>query len=382
MNARRTAPRLVLFAALAVLLAAACSPPPTPAPTEEFVEPTAAPAASAVPAEPLVVGILGNGPITDLGWNQALNDAKLALEETYGDRVEIVLVENVVWGEETSRAAEQLIADGADVIVDAVTAGDFTTQVAQAHPDVKFLRTEPSALPNEESFWYHGPQVGYLLGIASGLVSESGKLGYVNAFDIPLLRLEVNAFALGAQSVNPEATVSVATINSWYDPAAAKQATEALLASDADVLWGIVNDPANTIALAEEAGVWSVGTMGDTRDFAQENYISAGVIDFGSMLVDQVGRILDGQWEGNGAMRFYSIPEGMDIAAWGPNVPQDVQDQVNAVRDRIVNEGFDPLAGPITDKDGNVVLAEGGALTGLQVLQGVPWLVPGVEGLE
>jgi basic membrane lipoprotein Med (substrate-binding protein (PBP1-ABC) superfamily) len=277
---------------------------------------------------------------------------------------------------------EQFIADGANVIVDGVTAGEFTTKVAEAHPDVKFLRTDPSGLPNEETFWYNGPQVAYLVGMAAGLMTKSNRIGYVNAFDMPLFRLEISAMALGAQSVNPEATVSVATVNSWYDPATVKQASEALIASGVDVLAGSVSDPANNVAIAEAKQVWAVGVMGDTRTYAPTMWLTGSIINFPTMLNDQIGRILDGKWEGNGVMRFYGVPDGMTLAEWGPNVPQEVKDKVDAVLQRIIKEGYDPLAGPLYDKEGELVLAQGKSFTGLEVLQGVPWLVKGVEGLQ
>ncbi|MFX9877891.1 BMP family ABC transporter substrate-binding protein, partial [Acinetobacter baumannii] len=78
-------------------------------------------------------------------------------------------------------------------------------------------------------------QVYYLNGLAAGALSKTGKVGYVAAFPIPEVKRHINAFALGVRAVNPKAQVLVRWINAWYDPAKAREATEALLAQGADV---------------------------------------------------------------------------------------------------------------------------------------------------
>ncbi|NBR67367.1 MAG: BMP family ABC transporter substrate-binding protein, partial [Actinobacteria bacterium] len=76
----------------------------------------------------------------------------------------------------------------------------------------------------------------YLSGIAAGKASPSGKIGYVAAFPIPEVIRGINAFTLGAQSVNPDATVQVTWTKTWFDPTLEKEAAEALLDAGVDVL--------------------------------------------------------------------------------------------------------------------------------------------------
>jgi len=371
---------LVILFSLVLTSCAAPTQSATTAPTQPAaVAPTEKPA-----EKPTIIAILASGPASDLSWSQSLYESVDALKKEYGDRVDVRFTESVAWGEDTSKAMEQFIADGATIIVDGVSAGEFTTKVAQAHPEVYFIRTDSTGtgLPNEEALWYNGAQVSYLLGMAAGLVTKSNKLGYVNAFDMPMMRLEINAFELGAQSVNPNAVTSVVTINNWYDPATTLQASEALISSGVDVLWGVIADPADTVAIAEKNNAWAIGVMGNQQSFAPSMWLNGSVINFPAMLIDEIGRIFDGKWEGNNTLRFYGVPTGMTLNDWGPNVPQDVKDQVDAVLQKIINDGYDPLVGPIYDKDGNLVLAEGETFTGAEVREGVPWIVSGVEGLE
>jgi basic membrane lipoprotein Med (substrate-binding protein (PBP1-ABC) superfamily) len=54
---------------------------------------------------------------------------------------------------------------------------------------------------------------------------------------LPEVNRLVNAFSDGVQEVNPQAQVLVTFINSWFDPAAAKEAALAQVDAAADVLF-------------------------------------------------------------------------------------------------------------------------------------------------
>ena len=57
----------------------------------------------------------------------------------------------------------------------------------------------------------------YLCGIAAASVTQSKKLGFVAPYAIPMVIAAVNAFELGAQSVDPDITTNVVFIGSWSD---------------------------------------------------------------------------------------------------------------------------------------------------------------------
>ena len=64
---------------------------------------------------------------------------------------------------------------------------------------------------------------------------EVERLGYVGSFPIPEVIRDVNAFTLGAQSVNPDVKVHVVLISTWFDPPKEKQAAKSLIDAGADV---------------------------------------------------------------------------------------------------------------------------------------------------
>src|SRR5258708_34477477 len=94
----------------------------------------------------------------------------------------------------------------------------------------------PSTLSNLGTFFGNIWQIVYLSGATAAKVSKTGKLGFVAAFPIPQTLLNVNAFELGAQSVNPAATTTVVFPGSWSDPAKLTSTTDNLATQGLAVL--------------------------------------------------------------------------------------------------------------------------------------------------
>ena len=102
--------------------------------------------------------------------------------------------------------------------------------------------------------------------------TESDTIGVVGAMPIPEVNRIVNAFVLGVKETNPDATVKVSFINSFFDPAAAKQAAQAHVAAGADVLFA---ERDGVIAAAEEADIPVIGMMVDQEEEAPEHVVTS-----------------------------------------------------------------------------------------------------------
>ena len=102
--------------------------------------------------------------------------------------------------------------------------------------------------------------------LAGGL-TESNVIGVVGGLPVPEVNRIVNAFIAGAESVNPEVDVKTTFINSWFDPAAAKEAALAQIDAGADVLFA---ERFGVIEAAAENGLCSFGNMSDQKDLAPE----------------------------------------------------------------------------------------------------------------
>jgi basic membrane lipoprotein Med (substrate-binding protein (PBP1-ABC) superfamily) len=120
--------------------------------------------------------------------------------------------------------------------------------------------------------WIHEPA--YLCGLIAGGVTESGVIGVVGGHPVPEVNRIVNAFIQGAKETNSEVTVLVTFINSWFDPAAAKEAALSQIDAGADVLFA---ERFGVIEAAVENGLWAFGNMSDQNELGPENVLTGPV---------------------------------------------------------------------------------------------------------
>ena len=133
-------------------------------------------------------------------------------------------------------------------------------RVAQKYPDVKFVHPGGyKRTPNMTTYWASTPEAFYLMGMAAGKTTKTNKIGYVVALPISFFLANINAFELGARSVNPKAETRVVFTGTFLDPAKEATAANALLEQGCDVLGVIVDSPITVVQTAEKRGAYSVG---------------------------------------------------------------------------------------------------------------------------
>lgn len=251
---------------------------------------------------------------------------------------------------------------------------DFLTKVAKDHPEVTFVAFGlGEMLDNVHYYIMDIWSPGYLVGLAAGLMTETNEIGYMQGF--PGYYSDVNAFTLGARSVNPDVTAKVVFIGSYADPVAEQQLANALIDDGADFLYGMTRS-LNFMEVAEDRGVWGTALYTDQREIAPNAYVTSMILDMEAYFTDQVGKHLDGTWEGG---TFDIVPYGdmTKLDAWGDNVPKEVIDQVDAMSQKIL-EGYNPFFGPINDAEGTLRVTEGQELTFQDMIFGEPWPIEGL----
>ncbi|MCB1439864.1 MAG: BMP family ABC transporter substrate-binding protein, partial [Nitratireductor sp.] len=159
------------------------------------------------------------GSKTDGGWTQAHDIGRQMVDKELGDQVETAYVENVPEGPDAERALERFARSGCGIIF-TTSFGfmDQTLAVAEKFPDVKFehatgYKTAPNVTTYNSRF-YEGR---YIIGQIAGKMSKTGTAGYIASFPIPEVVMGINAFLLGARSVNPDFKLKVVWVNSWFD---------------------------------------------------------------------------------------------------------------------------------------------------------------------
>ena len=244
MMQKRTALKLVLAGAAAAMLAG-CGDK-TEAPKEAAAPEKAAAAPADKAAGPYKVAFVYVSPASEEGWSRQHDLARIALEKVYGDKVKFTTVENIPAGADSERVLRDLAQQGNKLIF-ATSFGYMNSvlKVAKEFPDVKFEHaTGYKTAPNVANYSARFYEARYLAGKLAGAMTKTNVLGYVAAVPIPEVLQGINAYTLGAQSVNPNVEVRVVWTSAWYDPGKESDAAKTLVGQKADVLTHHTDSPA------------------------------------------------------------------------------------------------------------------------------------------
>lgn len=326
-------------------------------------------------AEEMKIGFIYIGSANDEGYSQAHDMGRQHLENSLG--ISTMYVENIPENADAEKVARDLIDQGCNVIV-ANSFGymEYILNVAEEFPEVYFLHDTGITTANNISTLFgriYEPR--YLSGIAAGLKTANGKIGYVAAFPIPEVIRGINAFTLGVQSVNPNAEVEVIWTNTWYDPATEKAAAIELLNRDCDVL-AQHQDTAGPQIAAQERGAFAIGYSMPTYNAAPEAYLTAPLFNWGTIYENEIKRILDGTWES----RAYwgSMAEGsVELDELSKNNAEMAEEIIEIAKEKIISGELYIFEGPLKDNTGMERLTAGQKMTDEEMLS-FDWFVEGV----
>ena len=252
---------------------------------------------------------------------------------------------------------------------------DTCEALAEEFPDVIFSHGTgyKSNGTNFNNYFGRIYQARYLAGIAAGLKTESNKLGYVAAMGQENSEVTggINAFAMGAYSVNPDCEVYVKVTNSWFDPEGETQAAQALVDLGCDVIAQHCDTP-NPQTVAEQNGVWGVGYNSDMSKDAPGAVLTSVMWDWSVYYTQAVQSVIDGTWTGENY--FGGMADGLvDIAPLSDLCAEGTQEAVDAARKQITEEGFNVFDGVIETNDGSTVGAEGSTLSDADITGSMNW---------
>lgn len=372
----------ILLCTALLLTACGTGATPTPTPTTPTPTPTpTTPTPTPTPTAPvLIIGALYGGPITDAGYNQAMHEAVMAIQ-TNIPGVKIIEAENVPDEAGATSTMENMIQQGAKLIIATAYNHQYPAlDLSKKYPDVIFEHAGGWEMgPNFANFFGKPPDAWYLMGIAAGMMTTSNKLGFVAAFPQGWTLTFVNAYEIGAKSVNPDVQTIVAYTFSWGDRAKEADTTNSLINQGVDVITMHVDSPATIISTAESRGVYSIGYQSLAAQKFAPNYWITGIgFTLGDKLTWIASTVIDKTW--TPIFLRWSMAEGaMAMAPFGPKVPQEVKDAVSKASADLDAGKIVVFKGPIKDQDGNVKIAEGAVLTD-DAMSAVDWFVEGVIG--
>ncbi len=379
LQTKRALLKATSWAALATVAAlAGCGKKEDAAPAPA-AEPAASAASAAAKVEPLKVAFAYVGPVGDAGWTFAHDNARKAVEAEFGDKVVTTFVENVPESADAERVIRDLVGQG-NKLVFGTTFGymEPMLKVAAESADVKFEHATgyktAANLRTYDSRTYEGA---YMAGVVAGSMTKSNVLGVVGSIPIPEVIRNINAFTLGAQSVNAKIKTKVVWVNKWFDPPKEGEGAQSLINGGADVLFQNTDSSA-VLQKAEEKGKFAFGWDSDMSKFGPNAHLASAVINWAPYYKKAVKEALEGSWSTGSS--WWGVKEGaIDLVSVSDKVPAEVKGKVDQVKASLKDGSFVIWKGPIVGQDGKEVL-KAGDVADDKFLGGINFYVKGVEG--
>ena len=283
-------------------------------------------------------------------WYSTMIDAinRTKDERPYGLDLSLEVIENIAYAD-GERVIRELASSGEyEMIIAHSTYSDAIDAVNDDYPDIAFVF---SGSGNEavggNGYWLdvfiHEPA--YLAGIVAGMMTETNKISGVAAFPFPNVNGPLNAWIAGARSVNPDIEASVTYIESWFDPATAKESAAAQIAAGSDMVYAERFGPFE--AVQEADGVYAFGHFSDQVSFAPEVALTGPIALWDPAFMT----VVDAWWEHatEGApydapmerIIYYMADGGSDIGTLNDLIPDDVKAAVSDARSQILNGGLE-----------------------------------------
>jgi basic membrane protein A and related proteins len=335
---------------------------------------------------PITIGFIYVGPRDDFGYNQAHAEAVAEVKKLPG--IKAVEEENVPETQSVQKSMQGMISQDGATLLFPTSFGYFDPHmlaIAAKNPNVRFAHcggmwTEGKHPKNTGSFFGYIDEGQYLNGVVAGHMSKSKKIGFVAAKPIPQVLRNINAFTLGARSVDPKITTSVVFTGEWSMPVKEAEATNSLADQGVDVFTMHVDGPKVVVETAAKRNAMVCGYHASQAKLASKAYLTGAEWNWSSAY----RAIIDAARAGRPHPNFVrgGLKEGfIKTSAYGPSVSEAARKNADAVKARMIAGKFDIFAGEIKDNTGKIVIAKGATQkqTDLE-LEKMGYLVEGVIG--
>jgi basic membrane protein A len=333
------------------------------------------------PKDRIKVGIIHPNEINETSlYDWAHYEGTVEMQRTLGLRDDQIIRRVNVFEEdqaEVEAVIRECISEGAVVIIaPSWNYMETCEKLAAEFPQVVFAQATGYKYNDRNFTNYSGRvyQARYLSGIAAGLKTESGKIGFVAAMgrDNSEVSGGIDAFALGVESVNPGARVYVKVTHSWFDPLGEDEAAKALIAEGCDVIAQHTNTTIPQLA-ARNAGVWGIGFNGDMGLYVPGTVLTSVVLRWGAYYSHLVQSVIDGTF--STAPYFGGIAEGMvDITPPAPDlISAETAAAVEKARREIREGRFNVFDGELETDDGGIIGIKGGTLSDSEIIGNIHW---------
>jgi simple sugar transport system substrate-binding protein len=338
--------------------------------------------------KPLTVGVIYVGPRDDFGYNQAQAQAAAEVKKMPG--IKVVEEENVPETTAVQTTMTGMIAqDGAKVLFP-TSFGYFDPHIlalAPKNPDVRFSHCgglwNESMPKNAGSYFGYIDECQYLNGVIAGHMSKSKKLGFVAAKPIPQVLRNINAFTMGARSVDPKITTTVIFTGEWSMPVKEAEATNSLADQGVDVFTMHVDGPKVVVETAAKRGKMVCGYHASQAKLAPNAYLTGAEWNW----LTAYKTVIEAAQTGKPHPNFIrgGLKDGyVKMSPYGAMVAEGARKEADGVKAKMMAGTFDIFAGGsagLKDNKGAVVIPAGKVMKQTDVdLEKMNYLVEGVIG--
>ena len=333
---------------------------------------------AAARAAPLQACFVYVSPVGQAGWSYQHDLGRQAMAQALGEQVQTRTVEGVAEGADSERVMRDLAGQDCGLIF-ATSFGylEPALRVAAEFPQVKFEQAGGyRTVANLNTYNARYYEARWLAGWLAGRMSRTGVAGYVAGFPVPEVVQGINAFTLGLRAANPNASVRLVWLNTWFDPTREREAALTLIGQGADVLANHSASPAVAQA-AEEKGVMLLAYQSDMARFAPKAQLAAVTHHWGGYYTQVARAVIAGSWKPQPV--WGGMKDGMvQLSALNASLPPAVKAELAQRQQAIIDGRLKPFAAPLVDNAGRTRLADG-ALDDAAIAS-MDWLVMGVGG--
>jgi basic membrane protein A len=340
----------------------------------------------ALAQKPITLGYIYVGPRDDFGYNQAHAEAVAEVKKMAG--IKVVEEENVPETQAVQKTMQGMISQDGATLLFPTSFGYFDPHmlaIAAKNTGVRFahcggLWTKGKHPDNTGSFFGYIDEAQYLNGVVAGHMSKSKKLAFVAAKPIPQVLRNINAYTLGAKSVDPKITTSVIFTGDWSMAVKEAEATNSLADQGCDVFTMHVDGPKVVVETAAKRGKMVCGYHASQAKLAPQAYLTGAEWNW----VSAYKQIIDAARSGKPHPNFVrgGLKDGfVKTSAYGPAVSEAARKNADAVKAKMIAGTFDIFAGEMKDNTGKVVIPKGKVFKQTDVeLEGMNYLIEGVVG--
>jgi basic membrane lipoprotein Med (substrate-binding protein (PBP1-ABC) superfamily) len=298
------------------------------------------------------------GKIDDRTFNQFSYEGMRGSEACYGH--ETSFIETVSEADYEQNISTILDFEPKVVITNGFLMADATKAAAEANPDVYWIGIDQFHEDGPDNYiWiqFREDQSGFLAGAIAGLMTQSNVVGVVGGReDVPPVVRFVNAYAQGAEFVNPDVEVLQVYNESFTDPAKGASDAAQMIGEGADVIFGAGGKTGSgAVQEATKQQVWGIGvdqdeyysTFNGGEAEGSEYLVNSAVKRVDLAIMDEIRNAINGTWQG-GLLELSLANDRIQLAGFhDADVPAEVATQIADITEQLTNGEIDTGVCPI-----------------------------------